>query len=376
MCIRDRVSTQSTWGLNNKSASREMKRISVGLCAIALLLGVSLAQDGVVLVSPPLDNSQLINPGIGYQASSLSNASYMEETVAYSRLEYSWANIHKTAETYDMNRIREDIKGILAQNKKVGIRISTLLSKDEGGLQIPDWLLSSVRTIQKDNVTYPDYRDCNIQEYFGRVIDTLRLTFDGNAGIAFVDISGYGFEDSFRAIPGVTDCGGDCRSLSGDSMDFQARKRIMDVFLGGSGTVNCYKGNETGSFFYTYQGFKFTQLIMPYGGNAQNNLYVMSKRADIGLRHDNAGDSRYAGEFTDSTAFPAFVNRVWKVAPIILRASGDEDLSLIAGQARNNHACLLAQGKGWPWLSLVPPEDLLSKQCHNGDLLQHLHGMG
>eukprot|EP01017_Pseudomicrothorax_dubius_P047929 TRINITY_DN864_c0_g1_i5.p1 TRINITY_DN864_c0_g1~~TRINITY_DN864_c0_g1_i5.p1 ORF type:complete len:304 (+),score=86.25 TRINITY_DN864_c0_g1_i5:680-1591(+) len=143
-------------------------------------------------------------------------------------------------------------------------------------------------------------------------------------------------------------------------MDFQARKRIMDVFLGGSGTVNCYKGNETGSFFYTYQGFKFTQLIMPYGGNAQNNLYVMSKRADIGLRHDNAGDSRYAGEFTDSTAFPAFVNRVWKVAPIILRASGDEDLSLIAGQARNNHACLLAQGKGWPASKLGEVKNIVS----------------
>jgi hypothetical protein len=109
-------------------------------------------------------------------------------------------------------------------------------------------------------------------------------------------------------------------------LDGQARRRLADIFIGGSlDGHECQTAvGETILVSYAYQGFQHTQLLMPYAGIIQSSQYVYYRRQDIGFRHDCLGRDG-EGFFQEISAH---INRVWKRAPVVYELCGPNEADI------------------------------------------------
>src|SRR5947209_15314643 len=111
----------------------------------------------------------------------------------------------------------------------------------------------------------PDFSNCTYQEEWGRFVDALGRKYDGDSNVAFIDISGYGAYNEWPYVNSQTD-------LKETSLDYMARKRLVDMFMGGSSNAQkCRDSNgNIRTVSYSYRGIQKTQLIMPYAGIVQS----------------------------------------------------------------------------------------------------------
>jgi hypothetical protein len=111
-----------------------------------------------------------------------------------------------------------------------------------------------------------------------------------------------------------------------ETLDGQARRRLADMFIGGSlDNHQCRnKDNIIQSESYSYEGFQQTQLIMPYAGIVQSIQYVFSQRDDIGFRYDCLGREN------DVRTNNLYSN--WQNAPIIYELCSPAEFDLTIAQ--------------------------------------------
>ncbi|HEX6976728.1 MAG TPA: DUF4832 domain-containing protein, partial [Patescibacteria group bacterium] len=258
----------------------------------------------------------LSNPGIGWQeAHTLSNP-LLPETVSYRRSTYGWAAQNPGDGNFDWSAVDNDLGAAVASGKQFSFRIYTMKGPGFGGAQIPQWVFDKGATLKDSS---PDYSNCVYQEEWGKFVNAMKAKYDGNTNISFIDISGYGNFNEWSWTDGQTVFDGDFSNPG--SLDGQARKRLADMFIGGSGSIQCRdKNGQIQTVSYSYPGFSRTQLVMPYAGVRQSNEYVNARRADVGLRNDCLGR---AGNYEDVTSKVGnVIQRVWPVAPVVFEYCG------------------------------------------------------
>lgn len=292
-------------------------------------------QDGTITVSPVQLDEYLTNPGIGWQdgpeAFGIMN---FPETVDYAnRRLIGWSRLNPARGIYDWSALDAQLNEAISQDKQYSFRIYTYVGEGYDGSMIPDWVMNQGAHLLPSGE--PDYSSCVYQEAWGQFVNELVQTYDGNPNIAFIDISGYGDFNEWSWQDEQTEWddqwmadyeNGTPSSQSIQTIDGQARKRLADMFIGGSfdGHACRTASGEIRHVNYAYPGFQSTQLLMPYAGIVQSSQYVHSRRQDIGFRHDCLG--RNGRDLFEKIGDQ--INKIWKHAPIVFELCRPEHTTL------------------------------------------------
>ena len=274
-------------------------------------------------IHPEANPEYLANPSIGWQFDSgdTQGSSVLPETVSYVRKEISWKKLNPEEGIYNWQLLDMYIKSAKQNGKDISFRIYTMIGETFGGPEVPQWVLEKGAVIL--SVGEPDYSNCIYQQEWGEFVEAMIQRFDGNPDIAFFDISGYGNfnEWSWREQTQWDDSWdqdyrtGNTTSSSIKSIDGQARRRLADMFIGGSYSSHlCLNNsNEIQTVSYNYQGFQKTQLVMPYAGIKQSTEYVFSRKPDVGFRYDCLGrdTTSIIDEFSNE------ISQIWHHAPVV-----------------------------------------------------------
>ncbi|KXK27591.1 MAG: hypothetical protein TR69_WS6001000035 [candidate division WS6 bacterium OLB20] len=253
------------------------------------------------------------NPGIGWQYMDSSDTSILPETVAYpDRADISWQTINTAQGVYDFSQIDTRLAQARSQGKQLSFRIYTMRGESFGGHQVPSWAVSAGVPIINGQ---PDYHSCVYQQYWNDMVQALRQRYDGNPDIAYIDISGYGNFNEWSWQDDFTEF--DTTPATPSTLDGHARKRLIDMFLGGSSSSHQCK-NQSGQVVtvsYSHTGFSSTQLLMPWAGIRHSVKYAFDKSPTVGFRHDCLGRTGPA-DMTQPEIQEAFGTR-WAAAPVV-----------------------------------------------------------
>ena len=254
------------------------------------------------------------NPYMGWQDTQSRNKRF-DETVGYRR--FNWSELNPAKGVYDWDRIESLRADMAQQGSAISFRVRTAQPPPWGkGQTMPDWLVNSGAVITDSSSdilegvssSEPLYSDCLFLEAQGQFIDALHQKYDGDPQVAYIDIGSYGNYGEWDSAQ---------YNETPDSLDWHARRRIIDMYLGGEGTRPCQETDgQITQVDYDYVGFQQTQLIMPYTPWLTDSLvYALERRPDIGVRHDALGSEshqkRYRLEIGD------LVQERWPHAPII-----------------------------------------------------------
>jgi hypothetical protein len=166
-------------------------------------------------------------------------------------------------------------------------------------------------------------------------VEELRRVYDGNPNLAFIDISGYGnfSEWSWQDRQTEWDTAWEDNYANGtpspdsfETLDGQARRRLVDMFIGGSfqGHSCRAKDGTVVQVNYSYPGFHSTQLVMPYAGIVQSTQYAFSSRRDVGFRYDCLGrDGQKVYEKVGDE-----ISQLWKSAPVVFELCKPDEVDL------------------------------------------------
>jgi hypothetical protein len=272
-----------------------------------------------ITYQPQPITGQLTNPGIGWQHDPQATIpDPLPETVSYiTRSQITWKILNPSEGVYDWSPLDEQLSLAAAHGNQISFRVSTMGKFADGGERVPDWVLEKGAVILESGE--PDYSNCTYQQEWGTFVNALQNRYDGNPLIAFLDIAGYGefnewswgdqtewddmWDEDYAA--------GHASRASLVTLDGQARRRLADIFIGGSfNNHSCRDLNQNVvSANYSYPGFQKTQLVMPYAGIRQSLQYVFSIRTDVGFRYDCLG--------RESNAFLEEIDQLWRRAPIV-----------------------------------------------------------
>ena len=278
----------------------------------------------VISISPVLIEDYLPNPGIGWQyGPGVDDFLYLPETVAYSQRKLlAWKNLNPDEGIYDWTMLDEQLSHAIANGKQFSFRIYTMRGEGYDEHYVPNWVLEQGATLLYSGE--PDYSNCTYQEKWGKFVTELANRYDGNPDIAFIDISGYGNfnEWSWQDAQTTWDelweqnySNGTTTPATMLTVDSQARRRLADMFIGGSfNSHNCRdEVGDVRSISYAYKGFQKTQLVMPYAGIVQSTQYVFAHRSDVGFRYDCLG--RNSSSVLEEVGNEIF--SIWKTNPIV-----------------------------------------------------------
>lgn len=281
--------------------------------------------DGTVKVEPKLIEANIQNPGIGWQkAAETSSALAMPESVVYAnRREIAWSVLNPSEGVYEWSILNRMLEEAAAQSQQFSFRVYTMVGEDLAGAMVPGWVLAKGATLIP-STGEPDYSNCVYQEEWGKFVSAMAKIYDGNPNIAFIDISGYGnfnewsWQDSqtewdMAWATGYAD--GSVSPVMFETLDGQARRRLSDMFIGGSFDAHqCRLSNrQIQTVGYSYEGFQKTQLVMPYAGIVQSSQYVFSRRSDVGFRYDCLG--RSGGRVLEKVG--DVLSKIWATAPVV-----------------------------------------------------------
>lgn len=262
------------------------------------------------------------NPNIGLQWDTGDpRSNYLPETVAYERGHISWRALNPAEGVFNWPVLDQYIYLAKSQNKDLSIRVFTMIGEIYGGHEIPQFVLDKGAVLLPSGE--PDYSNCVYQAEWAKFVDAFIQQYDGHADISFIDISGYGNfnEWSWHDQTGWDDLwesnyqAGTADPSSFTTLDGQARRRLADIFIGGSYSGHQCRRNDGSieTINYAYRGFKKSQLVMPFAGIIQSSQYVFSRREDVGFRFDCLG--------RNATGFAAELNSelssIWKKAPVV-----------------------------------------------------------
>jgi hypothetical protein len=289
----------------------------------------------VLQITPLKLDTYLTNPGMGWQDDPQSVTSMnIPETVSYSdRQKIGWAKLNPAEGVYDWSSLDAQLNQAIRDGKQFSFRIYTYVGEEYGGNMVPAWVRAKGARFLPSGE--PDYSSCAYQEAWGEFVDELIRVYDGNPNIAFIDISGYGNFNEWSWQGAQTEWdqqwandyeNGTPSAASFQTLDGQARRRLVDAFIGGSfdGHQCRAQNGEIILVNYSYPGFRKTQLLMPYAGILQSTQYAYSRRTDIGFRHDCLG--RDGAALYDKVGFQ--INKIWKNAPVVYELCRPNEVDL------------------------------------------------
>jgi hypothetical protein len=307
--------------------------------------------DQKVVFNPNSINGYIPNPGMGwvYQWGD-TELPEVESSVAYSvRREINWQELNPAEGVFNWEILDAQIELAKKQGKQYSFRVYTMVGEEFDGHQVPAWVVDKGALILSNGE--PDYSSCVYQEEWATFVDELIYRYDGNPDIAFIDISGYGnfnewnwsdsqttwdqlWQDNYEA--GVI-------NLSAiNSLDGLARRRLADMFIGGSNDSHRCKNadSQITQVNYAYAGFQSTQLVMPFAGIVQSTQYVFSQDPTVGFRHDCLGR---ASSNSLVEQLRSELNDIWRNAPVVYETCSPDQFSI--GSAyyllENSHASLI-----------------------------------
>jgi len=299
------------------------------------LPGPIVEYDGVASIEPVLLNDHLANPGMGWQDGP-EPFGFMNfpETVSYSnRREIAWSVLNPAEDLYDWSALNEQMESAIRDGKQFSFRVYTFVGEGFDGHMIPEWVLDLGAGFLPSGE--PDYSNCIYQEKWGRFVNEMVRKYDGDPDIAFIDISGYGnfSEWSWQDSQTEWDEQWNTNYSSGSpsasdflSLDGQARRRLVDMFIGGSFQGHACRMPDGGiaQVDYSYKGFQKTQLVMPYAGIVQSTQYVLYRRSDVGFRHDCLG--REAARVYEKVG--GEIDRIWPNAPVVFELCKPDEMDI------------------------------------------------
>ena len=301
--------------------SFSFKGRGIVLLLIALFIGLSLSfggqnslsaqqQTDFITYYPTASDEFFTNPGIGWQRMEHNNPPLLEEAVTYpTREEISWRVLNPGPGQYDWTVLEEKMQRATDNGQLFSFRIYTMQGESYGGHKVPQWVVNRDSRIIRGGS--PDYSNCNYQNFWAVFVDALRLRYDGDPRISFIDISGYGDFNEWSWLDGQTVW--DNNFADPESVDGQARVRLADMFIGGTDDSHTCTGSngQQQTTSYSYVGFQETQLVMPFAGVQQTTRYVASRRDDVGIRYDCLGRDSRLDRIED------VIEDTWRTAPII-----------------------------------------------------------
>lgn len=289
----------------------------------------------LISIQPEDTEIYLPNPGMGWQDGPAPfGFMHFPEKVSYSnRREIGWTILNPALDSFDWRVLDQQLAQAVRAGKQFSFRVYTYVGEDYGGHMIPEWVLDSGAVLLPSGE--PDYSNCAYQEQWGRFVEELRRVYDGNPDIAFIDISGYGnfnewsWQDHQTEWDTLWEDNYDNGTPTPDSflsLDGQARRRLADMFIGGSfHGHSCRLGNgDITQVDYSYRGFQKTQLVMPYAGIVQSTQYVFSQKRDVGFRYDCLG--RDGGKVYVKVG--DMISQIWKKAPIVFELCKPEEVEI------------------------------------------------
>jgi hypothetical protein len=279
------------------------------------------------------------------------------ETVGYIRVD--WRDLNPAEGVYDWSLIETLRQQMLAVGGQISFRVRTSRPPPWGeGNVSPQWLLDQgVQVFYGSGGSEPVYSDCTFLDAHARFIDAMRQKYDGDPDVAFIDIGSYGYYAEWNS---------DQYDLSPGSLDWHARRRILDMYLGGQATRPCVQPDgQVIQVSYSYTGFQHTQLIMPYTPWFQDStLYALERRQDVGVRHDALGSEGHQRYYRQQIG--SLVQQIWTRVPIIFELDSEaytpEALASARDFAREMHASFV--------------HDNLSDQGDDGLIEQLLENVG
>jgi hypothetical protein len=280
-----------------------------------------------ITVHPDGSNKYMANPGIGWQFDhgDPESSSVLPETVAYYRQEFGWMTLNPADGEFNWAILDQYINLARSEGKDASFRIVTMLGEDYGSHLVPDWVLKKGAVIYEYGA--PDYSNCVYQDEWAKFVQALIERYDGSPDIAFIDISGYGNFNEWSWDDNQTEwdetwqnnyAEGNVDPAGLSTMDGQARRRLSDMFTGGSNPAHhCRMANSSiRTVSYAYTGFTKTQLIMPYAGIPASTEYVYTRHKDVGFRYDCLGrDAKING-------LDSVLTSLWRSAPIAYEFCG------------------------------------------------------
>ncbi|HKJ26226.1 MAG TPA: DUF4832 domain-containing protein [Anaerolineales bacterium] len=271
------------------------------------------------------DNLYFSNPGMGWQyQGGTFPMTTPAETVAYSqRNQISWKILNPTEGVYNWGPLDSQLNTAVGQGKQYSFRVYTMIGEVFGGAQVPQWVLNKGAVLLPTGE--PNYANCTYQQEWGKFVSKLIARYDGNPNIAYIDISGYGnfnewsWQDQteWDEVWSEHYANGTAGPDTMSTMDSYARRRLADIFIGGSYTGHeCVDANNNVQMVnYSYSGFKSTQLMMPFAGLIQSTQYVYTKTRTVGFRHDCLGRDD-SNEYILGRLMTE-INGIWPKAPVI-----------------------------------------------------------
>jgi len=318
--------------INIKSCSENADTTTVENTLLPDTTNSQLDENVFITIEPVPDDSFLDNPGIGWQYDINENSDYFPETVAYSnRQEIGWKILNPAEGLYNWSALDSQLSEAVSAGKKYSFRVYTMAGESFGSHKVPAWVLEKGALILPSGE--PDYSNCVYQEEWGKFVQELISRYDGNPNIAFVDISGYGnfnewswqdtqtqWDDLWEASYTAGTAGSETMS----TIDSQARRRLVDIFIGGDFAGHQCR-DENGmiqTLNYSYQGFVSTQLVMPYAGIVQSTQYVLTRRSDVGFRYDSLGRNSNS----DVSKISEEISQIWQNAPVVYEFTNPDEL--------------------------------------------------
>lgn len=312
---------------------------------LGVVVGVLLGAAGVAVQSwrPPPDasatvirtdfgvrDSYVANPGMGWQDTS--REPRFAETVEYIRPIGGWAALNPAPGVYDWSLIDAALDGAAQRGNLVSLRIYTMRHPRLDGHKLPAWVIDDGAALIDGE---PDYTNAVYQDRWATFVEALRARYDGDPRIAFIDVSGYG---NYNEWSWQDQTEWDTEWRSPTSLDGQARTRLADMFLGGSGTVEVRDADGgVSTVTYSYPGFARTQLVMPYAGIRQSLWYALQRRPDVGWRFDCLG--KISADQLRDLGDDALQR--WRRAPVVFEFCSSVDWSAVDDAIALTHPVLL-----------------------------------
>lgn len=272
---------------------------------------------GLATTSLAENSNYLENPNIGYQGWTHDIGSILPTNTEYRRGnhaeqgKFSWNLINTAQGVYDWSSIDAMLAAAAARGEQASFRIMTMLGETFGGHLVPQWVINAGATLQANGE--PDYRTRAYRQHWGTFVDALRVRYDGDPRIAFIDIGAYGQFGEWFAQP-YTDHAD--QTLTANSTDSNCRRHFIHMHTGGTGTGLVLEANgTTGTMTYTHTGFQQTQLVMPYGGMWATTRYVLTNYPHVGWRNDAllGADATYDKMMLIGNG----IEQRWKTAPVV-----------------------------------------------------------
>lgn len=253
------------------------------------------------------------NPNMGWQEGEGSVPRFAQ-TVGYDRID--WNLLNPAEGSYNWLPVETLRQKAQSTGDAFSFRVRPSRPPPWGeGHTIPDWVIQQGAIIVRGTrSTEPLYASCLYLETHGRFVEAMRQKYDGDPDLAFLDVGSYGYfgdwySDQYDARP--------------ETLDWHARRWIADMYLGGEATRPCMDAyGRVVEITYQYAGFQQTQLVMPYTPGYEDSLdYVLSRRQDVGIRHDALGSEAHHQLFRDRGR--EYIEQTWPREPVVFEFASD-----------------------------------------------------